>query len=80
AFFVTNRPEAAEANSIQRLGTAQGSIARIRQPEYGSSTDGSVTDAGFIVGIGDVMEETGNIKVQFIAGFGPIVQRLGRIS
>jgi hypothetical protein len=32
-----------------------------------------MTDAGFIMGTGDAMDEMGNIKVQFIAGFGPIV-------
>jgi hypothetical protein len=32
-----------------------------------------MADAGFIMGIGDAMEEMGDIKVLFIAGFGPIV-------
>jgi hypothetical protein len=31
-------------------------------------------DAGFTMGIGDATEEMGNIKVLFIAGFGPIVR------
>ncbi|HWF10185.1 MAG TPA: VOC family protein [Bryobacteraceae bacterium] len=36
-----------------------------------------VAEAGFIMGTGDDMEKMGNIKVLFIAGFGPIVREAG---
>jgi hypothetical protein len=38
------------------------------------SLAGLAAAAAFIMGTGDAMEEIGNIKVLFIAGFGPIVR------
>jgi hypothetical protein len=38
------------------------------------SLAGLAVAAAFIAGTGDAMEEIGNIKVLFIAGFGPIVR------